>query len=119
VRDEEPRRRSLIGWYRLGGAAFAVLGLGLLYAAWTGRASAPALAGREALFGGAFFIACGALLAVNAWMRRKRAPRFLDGELLDAAAAPPFGERVAAACSRAMIALILLFGLRLLKEGLR
>lgn len=118
--DEEPRRRRLTLWYRLGGVFFAAAGLGLLIAAATGRAPfAGRGAGRDALFGGVFFTACGAVLAVNAWLRRKRAPRFLDGVLLDPEAPLPFGERVAASCSRAMIVLFLAFGLRLLREGLR
>ncbi|MDP3542298.1 MAG: hypothetical protein Q8T11_07520 [Elusimicrobiota bacterium] len=119
VRDEEPRRRGFMLGYRFGGFFIGGIGLGLLYSAATGRAPAAPSSGREALFGGVFFIACGALLAVNAWLRRKRAPRFLDGVLLDADAPPPFGERVAASCTRAMIVLFFLFGLRLLREGLR
>lgn len=119
VRDEEPRRRTFTLYYRLGGLFFCGIGLGLLYFAATGRAPAAPSSGREALSSGAFFIACGALLAVNAWLRRKRAPRFLDGILLDDDAPAPMGERVAAFCSRAMIVVFLVFGLRLLREGLR
>lgn len=119
VRDEEPRRRRFALGYRFGGVFFGGIGLGLLYFAATGRAPAAPSAGREALFSGLFFLACGGLLAVNAWLRRKRAPRFLDGVLLDADAPLPLGERVASACSRAMIVLFLVFGLRLLREGLR
>ncbi len=119
VRDDEPRRRRFTLGYRFGGLFFGGIGLVLLYLAATGRAPAAPSSGREALFSGVFFTACGALLAVNAWLRRKRAPRFLDGVLLDADAPPPLGERVGAACTRAMIVLFLVFGLRLLREGLR
>lgn len=121
VRDEEPRRRRLVLAYRAGGAIFAAAGLVLLYLAATGRAPfAGRGSGRDALLGGIFFTACGVVLAVNAWLRRgRRAPRFLEGELLADAAPLPPGERVAGACSRAMIALFLAFGLRLLREGLR
>lgn len=119
-RDDEPRRRRFALGYRLGGFLFGGIGLGLLYSAAAGRPpAAAASSAREALFGGAFFTVCGAVLAVNAWLRRKRAPRFLDGVLLDADAPLPFGERVAALCSRAMIVLFFFFGLRLLREGLR
>jgi hypothetical protein len=119
-RDDEPRRRRLILAYRFGGLFFAVAGLGLLFAAVTGRAPFVAReGGREALIGGIFFTACGVVLVVNAWLRRgRRAPRFLEGELLAEGAPLPLGERVAAVCSRAIIALFLVFGLRLLRAGL-
>ncbi|MBI2386838.1 MAG: hypothetical protein HYV14_12645 [Elusimicrobia bacterium] len=120
VRDEEPRRRRLVLAYRAGGVFFAGAGLVLLVLAATGRAPfAGRGAGREALFGGIFFTVCGLVLAVNAWLHRKRAPRFLDGELLDAEAPRPLGERVADFCSRGMIVLFLSFGVRLLREGLK
>ncbi|MDD5304647.1 MAG: hypothetical protein PHS14_16250 [Elusimicrobia bacterium] len=120
-RDEEPRRRRLVLAYRFGGLFFAGVGLVLLLCAATGRAPFSAREpGREVLFGGIFFTACGAVLTVNAWLRRgPRAPRFLEGELLADGAPLPLGERVAAACWRGMIALFLVFGLRLLREGLR
>ncbi len=119
IRDEAPQRRRLILAYRFGGLLFAAAGLALVFFAVTGRAPiAIRGGGRESLFGGVFFTACGAVLAFNAWVRRgRRAPRFLDGELL-ADGALPIGERVAAACMRGMIALFLLFGLRLLREAL-
>lgn len=119
LRDDEPRRRRFTLAYRFGGFLFGGIGLALLYLAATGRAPAAPSSGREALLGGVFFTTCGVVLAVNAWLRRKRAPRFLDGVLLDADAPLPFGERVAASCSRAMIVLFFVFGLRLLREGLR
>lgn len=118
-RDDESRRRRFALGYRFGGFLFGGIGLTLLYLAATGRAPTAPSSGREALFSGLFFTACGVILAVNAWLRRKRAPRFLDGVLLDADAPLPFGERVAASCSRAMIVLFFVFGLRLLREGLR
>lgn len=119
--DEGPRRRRLVLAYRLGGAFFLAAGAVLLVLAATGRAPFAARpGGREALFGGVFFTACGIVMSINAWLRRRpRAPRFLEGELLADAAPLPPGERVAAACSRGMIALFLVFGLRLLREGLR
>ena len=113
-------RRGLIIAYRMGGLFFAGIGLGLLYSAAAGRAPLVPGGGRPALAGGLFFTACGLVLAFNAWLRAgRRAPRFLEGELQDFEAPPPFGERVAAFCSRAMIALFLAFGVRLLREGLR
>ena len=120
VHDEAPHRRRLVLAYRAGGIVFAGIGLALLLAAATGRAPfASRAGGREVLIGGIFFTACSAVLAVNAWLRRgRRAPRFLEGELLAEGAPLPLGERVASACSRAMIALFLLFGLRLLREAL-
>lgn len=120
ARDDEPRRRRIALAYRIGGLFFAGAGLGLLYAAGTGQA--PYLArggGKDALFGGVFFTACGAVMAVNAWLHRRRAPRFLEGELLAEDVPLPLGERVSQACSRGMIALFLVFGVRLLREGLR
>ncbi len=121
ARDEEPRRRRLVRAYRLGGILFAAAGLVLLFFAATGRAPiAVREPGRESLFGGIFFTACGAVLAINGWLRRgRRAPRFLEGELLAEDAPLPPGERVAAACSRVMIALLFAFGLRLLLAGPR
>ena len=120
VRDEAPHRRRLVLAYRVGGIVFAGIGLALLLAAATGRAPFVLRAdGREVLFGGIFFTACGVVLAANAWLRRgRRAPRFLEGELLAEGAPLPLGERVASACSHAMIALFFLFGLRLLREAL-
>lgn len=117
ARDEAPRRRRLMLAYRLGGLFFAAAGFALLLASATGRGPFVARqAGREVLFGGVFFTASGVVLAVNAWLRRgRRAPRFLEGELLADGAPLPFGERVAAVCSRVMIALFLVFGLRLLR----
>jgi hypothetical protein len=119
--DEEPRRRRLTLAHRAGGLFFAAAGVALLILAAAGRAPFPARAsGREALFGGIFFTACGAALAVNAWLRRgRRAPRFLEGELQPGGGSQPIGERVTAACSYGMIGLFLVFGLRLLREGLR
>jgi hypothetical protein len=119
--DEGPRRRRLVLAYRLGGLFFLAAGLVLLFLAATGRApSVGRSGGRQDLFGGIFFTACGLVMSVSDWLRgRPRAPRFLDGELLDDAAPPPAGERVAAACTRGMIALFFLFGLSLLRQGLR
>jgi hypothetical protein len=121
AQDEAPRRRRLVLAYRLGGLFFAGVGLGLIFAAATGRAPfAARAAGRETLIGGAFFTACGGALAAGSWLRRgRRAPRFLEGELLADDAPPPVGERVAGACLLAMTVLFLAFGLRLLRAGLR
>jgi hypothetical protein len=100
--------------YRFGGLFFAGVGLGLLWCAARG-ASFAARGGPDARLGGLFFTACGLALAFNAWSRRgRRAPRFLEGVLLDEDAPPAPGERVAAFCSRAMIVLMLAFGVRLL-----
>lgn len=120
VRDEAPHRHRLMLAYRFGGLFFAATGLALLLAAATGRAPFVAReSGRETLIGGIFFTVCGAVVAVNVWLRRgRRAPRFLEGELLAEGAPLPLGERVAAACSRGIIALFFLFGLRLLRVGL-
>lgn len=119
--DASARRSGLVLAYRFGGLFFAGVGGGLLWAALTGHAPfAERGAGSDALFGGIFFTAAGALLGWNSWMRRgRRGPRFLDGELLAQDAPLPSGERVALFCSRALIALFLAFGLRLLREGLR
>lgn len=120
ARDEPSRRRRLIALYRAGGAVFAALGTVLLTAAATGRGPFAAReTGREALLGGVFFTGCGAVLAVNGWLRRgRRGPRFLEGELLAEGAPLPVGERVAAFCARATIALFLAFGLFLLRGSL-
>lgn len=119
--DEGPRRRRLVLAYRAGGVFFVAAGLILLFLSATGRAPSVGRAGgRQDLFAGIFFIVCGFVMSVNDWLRgRPRAPRFLDGELLDDAAPPPAGERVAAACTRGMIVLFFLFGIQLLREGLR
>jgi hypothetical protein len=120
VGDEEPRRRRLVLAYRAGGIFFVGAGAVLLVLAAADRASfAVRGSDREALFGGLFFTACGLVMAANAWLHRKRAPRFLSGELLDAEAPLPLGERVADFCARGMIVLFLGFGIRLLREGLR
>jgi len=120
ARDEAPRRRALVLAYRFGGVFFAGVGLGLLASAAAGFSPFAARESRAAtLAAGLFFTACGAVMSINVWLRRARAPRFLDGELLDFDAPPPLGERVASACSRAMIALFLLFGLRLLTQVAR
>ena len=104
-----------------GGLIFTLIGLALIGCVATGRALFVARDGsREALVGGIFFTACGVLLALNSRQRAGRhAPRFLDGELLADESPPPWGERVAAVCAHGMIALFLVFGLRLLREGLR
>jgi len=57
-------------------------------------------------FAGALFTLMGISLAAAARRSAEDAPL-------------PRGERVASACSRGMIALFLVFGLRLLREGLR
>jgi hypothetical protein len=121
AKDEGGLRRGLVLAYRFGGLFFAGIGLGLLWTALTGRAPFAARgAGSDALFGGIFFTAAGAVLGWNSWMRRgRRGPRFLDGELLAQDAPLPAGERVADFCSRALVALFLAFGVRLLREGLR
>lgn len=115
--DQEPRRRLTLA-YRAGGAFFALIGLGLLLAAASGHFPFSRRdSGRETLFAGVFFTVCGAFMAGNNWLRGgRRAPHFLDGELLDYAAPLPPGERVAAACSRGMISLFLIFGVRLLLQ---
>lgn len=120
AREEAPRLRRLTIVYRLGGAFFAAFGAVLLFSVATGRGPYVAReAGPEALIGGIFFTLCGAVLAVNGWLRRgRRGPRFLDGELLADGAPPPAGERVAALCARATIALFLVFGIRLLRQAL-
>ncbi len=112
--DAGKRRRRVLA-YRFGGLFFAGVGLGLLWCAATGAAIAVRAGGPGARTGGLFFTACGLALAVGAWNRRgRRAPRFLEGELQDADAPLPIGERVAAFCAHAMIALFLAFGVRLL-----
>lgn len=118
--DDEPRRRRIELFYRFGGLFFIGLGVGLFISLSMGRGLYIVEAGgRNALYTGAFFTVCGSVLALNAWLRRRRAPRFLEGELLDEDAPLPLGERVAANCHRAMIVLLLVFGVRLLREGLR
>ena len=117
--DDSPRRRFLVLAYRFGGLFFLGEGLGLLWSAaaqtfWAGRGG-----GRGALAGGAVFTLTGLVMAFNAWRRRRRAPRFMEGRLIGDDEPVPTGERVAAACSSAMIALMLAFGVRLLREGLR
>lgn len=118
--DQTPRRRFLENSYRFGGLFFAGVGLGLLWAGATVRAAfSSGIGGRDGLTLGAVFLLGGAVMAFNSWRRRRRAPRFLEGELIGADAPLPAGERVASACSNAIIALMLAFGLRLLREGLR
>jgi len=120
VQEDEPRRRRWALAYRFGGFFFAGIGLGLLYSAAAGIAPFAARGGgRDALFGGIFFTACAAVLAANAWLHRRRGPRFLEGELLAEDAPLPLDERIASFCSRSMIALFFVFGVRLLREGLR
>ncbi len=118
--DDESRRRSIALLYRFGGLFFIGIGIGLIISTAMGRG--PYMmqgGGRDALYAGAFFTVCGAVLALNAWFRRRRAPRFLEGELFAADAPLPVGERVAATCHRVMVVLLLAFGVRLLREGLR
>lgn len=118
--DDEPRRRRIELLYRLGGLFFIGLGIGFFISTAMGRGPFMVQGGgRDALYAGAFFTVCGSMLALNAWFRRRRAPRFLDGELLAADAPLPLGERIAANCHRAMVVLLLAFGVRLLREGLR
>lgn len=120
ARDEEPRRRRIELFYRLGGLFFIGVGIGLFISTMMG--GGPFMTqggGRDSLYAGAFFTVCGSVLALNAWLRRRRAPRFLEGELLAEDAPLPLGERVAANCHRAMVILLLAFGVRLLREGLR
>ncbi len=120
ARDEEPRRRRLVLAYRAGGAFFAAIGLGFLYAAAAGRAPFVARHGaRDTAVGGLILLACGLATAFKTARAGRRAPRFLDGEMLADDVPAPLGERVAAACSYGMIALFLSFGVRLLREGLR
>lgn len=121
VRDEGQRRNAIVLAYRFGGLFLAGVGGGLLYSVMAGQVPPGArVGGREMMLGGVFFTLCGIVMGINAWLRLgRRAPRFLDGELLDESEPPPLGERVAAACSYGMIALFLIFGLRLLREGLR
>lgn len=118
---DAPDRRTLERAYRAVGALFAVAGLVVLAAVLSGRAS---LAARERgpgdLAAGLFFAACAVVLAFNAWRRAgRRAPRFLEGELTGQDSPPPLGERLAQACSHGMIALFLVFGVRLLGGALR
>lgn len=118
--NEEPRRRRIELAYRFGGLFFIGVGIGLFIAAATGRG--PLLTrggGRDALVSGLFFVVCGSVIAFNSWVRRRRAPRFLEGELLAEDAPLPLGERLAAICNRALVVLLLAFGVRLIKEGLR
>lgn len=120
AREDEPRRRGIQIAYRLGGLFFTGVGIGLFIAAATGRGPYMTQGGgRDALSAGAFFTLCGSVLAFNAWLRRRRAPRFLEGELLAENAPLPLDERVAAFCHRAMVVLLLAFGVRLIREGLR
>jgi len=120
ARDDEPRRRRIELFYRFGGLFFIGLGIGMFISMAMGRGLfIVETGGRNALYAGAFFTVCGSVLALNAWLRRRRAPRFLEGELLAADAPLPLGERVAAWCHRAMVILLLAFGVRLLREGLR
>lgn len=120
VRDDEPRRRRIELFYRLGGLFFVGIGIGLFISTATGRGPFMVQGGgRDAVYAGAFFTVSGFALALNAWFRRRRAPRFLEGELLAADSPLPLGERVAAWCHRAMVILLLAFGVRLLREGLR
>ena len=120
VRGETPRRQWLELLYHMGGLFFIGIGIGLLYSAATGRAPFAVRSGaRETLFGGAVFTLCGVAQLLKVWLRAgRRGPRFLDGVLLDDQAPPPLGERVASACGHAMTALLLVYGLRLLHEGL-
>ncbi|PIR17551.1 MAG: hypothetical protein COV48_08530 [Elusimicrobia bacterium CG11_big_fil_rev_8_21_14_0_20_64_6] len=121
ARDEGQRRNVIVLAYRFGGLFLAGVGVGLLYSVMAGQASfGERVGGRETMLGGVFFTLCGGVMGINAWLRLgRRAPRFLEGELLDESAPPPLGERVATVCSHGMIALFLVFGLRLLREGLR
>lgn len=118
--DDESRRRGIELGYRFGGLFFMGIGIGLFISAAMGRGPYFTRGGgRDALFAGAFFTVCAAALAFNAWVRRRRAPRFLEGELLSEGSPLPPGERVAAFCHRSMVILMLAFGVRLLREGLR
>lgn len=120
VDGEEPRRRVIERLYRFGGLFFTGVGIGLFIAAATGRGAVFARGGgRDALFSGAFFVVCGVAVAFNSWIRRPRAPRFLEGELLAEDAPLPPGERVAVNCRRALVLLLVAFGTRLIREGLR
>ena len=120
VEDESSRRRFLVVVYRYGGLLFTGIGLGLLWNAAIGATFTERGGGRDALIGGVFFTVCGAVHAFNVWTRRGRsAPHFLEGELQAEDAPSPIGERIAAGCSYAMVALFLGFGLRLLRVGLR
>lgn len=114
-----PDRRTLERAYRAVGALFAAAGVSTLAAVLSGRvALAARVRGPGDPAAGLFFTACGVALAFNAWKRAgRRAPRFLDGELSAQDAPPPLGERVAQACSHGLIALFLVFGVRLLRGG--
>jgi hypothetical protein len=118
-RDDKNRLAGLERGYRIGGLAFASAGAALLLAAASGIAFDVASADRAALPGGIFFTACGLFMAYNGLQRRRsRSPRFLLGDPLAAEAKLDGGERVALFCARALIALFVAFGIRLLREGL-
>ena len=117
--DESPRRRLLELAYRLAGLFFCGIGLGLLWSAATGTFLTLRSGGRDALIGGAVFTLSGVVMAFNAWRSRPRAPRFMEGRLIGDDEPVPTGERVASACTSVIIALMLAFGVRLLREGLR
>lgn len=117
--DDKPRRRLLELAYRFGGLFFFGIGLGLLWTAARGSFLPSRNAGRDALVGGILFTFSGLFMAFNAWRGRRRAPRFMEGRLIGDDEPVPAGERVSSVCSNAIIALMLAFGLRLLREGLR
>lgn len=117
--DDGPRRRRIELAYRLAGLFFIGVGLGLFWSAGTGTFLALGGGGRDALVGGTLIAMGGVVMAFNAWRSRPLAPRFMEGRLIGDDEPVPLGERVAAACTNAIIALMLAFGLRLLREGLR
>ena len=116
---ENPRRRLLELAYRLAGLFFFGIGLGLLWSTATGAFPAFRSGGRDALIGGTIITLGGVVMAFNTWRSRPRAPRFMEGRLIGDGEPLPIGERVASACTNTVIALMLAFGLRLLREGLR
>lgn len=115
------RRERLARAYRAGGLVFAAAGAVLLVCAATGRVPALERASRDALPSGAILTGCGLFLAANGLLRRglSRAPRFLQGDPLAAEPSPAAGERVALFCARALVLILVAFGVRLLREGLR
>lgn len=116
--------QKVLGWmkaYRAGGAAFVLLGLRFASISAAGGSAFTARPSvLETAAAGLFFTAAGVFLAANGWHRRRaaKAPGFLAGDPLAASGPAPIGERAALLCARCLIALFVVFGLRLLRGAL-